>query len=111
MEKELERKVFVAIDENNCVVGYFPNWINYRSLPENGCYISEEEYNKLDKSKDLIKKDDEFIEAPKKPLTYAEKRLMEYPSLPEQLDMIFHDIDAWKATISAIKAKYPKDAG
>lgn len=42
-------------------------------------------------------------------LSYAEKRSMEYPPLPEQLDMIFHGgIDAWKAKIQDIKNKYPK---
>lgn len=39
---------------------------------------------------------------------YMEKRLQEYPSIQDQLDMIYHDIDSWKAKISAIKAKYPK---
>lgn len=41
-------------------------------------------------------------------LNYMEKRLQEYPSIQDQLDMIYHDIDTWKTTIAAIKAKYPK---
>lgn len=40
--------------------------------------------------------------------TYVEKRVAEYPPLGEQFDMIYWDMDAWRATISAIKAKYPK---
>tara|TARA_R100001591_G_C4262258_1_gene160102 strand:+ start:309 stop:593 length:285 start_codon:yes stop_codon:yes gene_type:complete len=36
------------------------------------------------------------------------KRSREYPSIEEQLDMIYHDIDNWKATIKSIKDKYPK---
>lgn len=40
--------------------------------------------------------------------TYVDKRLMDYPSVQEQLDMIYHDIDAWREKIAAIKAKYPK---
>ena len=47
------------------------------------------------------------IFAPQTP-TYVEMRLQEYPSLQEQLDMIYHDMDAWRAQIAAIKAKHPK---
>lgn len=45
---------------------------------------------------------------PKPTFTYAEKRLLEYPPINEQLDMIYHDFDCWKAVIGEIKAKYPK---
>ena len=41
---------------------------------------------------------------------YARKRQKEYPSLPDQLDEIYHNgIDSWKATIRAVKEKYPKE--
>tara|TARA_R100001086_G_scaffold86784_1_gene42351 strand:- start:434 stop:835 length:402 start_codon:yes stop_codon:yes gene_type:complete len=41
--------------------------------------------------------------------TYKEKRMNEYPMIEEQLDDIYHNgIDGWKATIKAIKDKYPK---
>ena len=41
--------------------------------------------------------------------TYKEKRVNEYPIIKDQLDDIYHNgIDAWKATIKAIKDKYPK---
>ena len=40
---------------------------------------------------------------------YARKRVSEYPSISEQLDDIYHNgIDGWKATIKAVKDKYPK---
>ena len=40
---------------------------------------------------------------------YSRKRADEYPSLVDQLDDIYHNgIDAWKATIKAVKDKYPK---
>jgi len=49
---------------------------------------------------------DEIIQA----LTYSEKRAVAYPSIPEQLDNIFHNgIDAWKADIQAIKDQFPKN--
>jgi hypothetical protein len=43
------------------------------------------------------------------PLTYAEKRASEYPSFADQFDLLFHGgMDAWKASIQAVKDKYPK---
>ena len=40
---------------------------------------------------------------------YQRDRLVEYPSIPDQLDDIYHNgIDGWKATINATKDKYPK---
>jgi len=42
-------------------------------------------------------------------LQVAENRRNEYPSIPDQLDDIYHNgIDAWKATIKVTKDKYPK---
>lgn len=45
---------------------------------------------------------------PEDPNQYQVNRKGEYPDIAEQLDMIFKDIDGWKATIQAIKDKYPK---
>jgi len=40
---------------------------------------------------------------------YKEQRAMAYPSIDDQLDQIYHEgIDAWKATIQAVKDRYPK---
>ena len=40
---------------------------------------------------------------------YSRSRAAEYPSIPDQLDDIYHNgIDAWKATIKVTKDKYPK---
>ena len=40
---------------------------------------------------------------------YQRDRAAEYPSIPDQLDDIYHNgIDAWKATIKVTKDKYPK---
>ena len=52
--------------------------------------------------------------APPKPEpTYAEKRLAEYPTFGEQLDMIYWDkvnnTNLWQEKISEIKNKYPKN--
>ena len=40
---------------------------------------------------------------------YQRKRAVEYPSIKDQLDDIYHNgVDGWKATIKAVKDKYPK---
>jgi hypothetical protein len=40
---------------------------------------------------------------------YARSREAEYPTIPDQLDDIYHNgIDAWKAIIKVTKDKYPK---
>jgi len=40
---------------------------------------------------------------------YQRDRAVEYPSIADQLDDIYHNgIDAWKATIKVTKDKYPK---
>ena len=42
-------------------------------------------------------------------LTYAEKRASSYPSIPDQLDSLFHNgLEGWKAEIQAIKDQFPK---
>ena len=41
---------------------------------------------------------------------YQRSRATEYPSIADQLDDIYHNgVDAWKATIKAVKDKYPKE--
>ena len=40
---------------------------------------------------------------------YKEQRARAYPSIPDQLDLIYHQgLDAWKAAIEAVKQEYPK---
>ena len=40
---------------------------------------------------------------------YARNRVTEFPSIPDQLDEIYHNgIDSWKAVIKVTKDKYPK---
>jgi len=40
---------------------------------------------------------------------YQRDRAEAYPSIADQLDDIYHNgVDAWKATIKAVKDKYPK---
>ena len=40
---------------------------------------------------------------------YKAKRAAEYPSIPDQFDLLYHGgMDAWKTAIQAVKDKYPK---
>ena len=42
-------------------------------------------------------------------IRYSKDRRYNYPSIPDQLDIIYHQgIDAWKEEIKKIKDKYPK---
>lgn len=43
------------------------------------------------------------------PDIYKYQRVAEYPMIQDQLDDIYHNgIDGWRATIKAVKDKYPK---
>ena len=49
------------------------------------------------------------IEAYNKANEYKTKRAAKYPSIADQLDMLYHQgIDGWKAAITAVKQEYPK---
>jgi len=40
---------------------------------------------------------------------YKAQRSAKYPSIPDQLDLLYHGgMDAWKTAIQAVKDKYPK---
>jgi hypothetical protein len=42
-------------------------------------------------------------------MTYSEKRAAAYPSIADQLDLLYHGgMDAWKAAITAVKEEFPK---
>jgi hypothetical protein len=52
--------------------------------------------------------------AEEKKQAYKDKRRLEYPSVADQLDMIYHDTlngtTTWTDVITAVKVKYPKPA-
>jgi hypothetical protein len=40
---------------------------------------------------------------------YKDKRAAAYPSIADQLDLLYHGgMDAWKAAITAVKEEFPK---
>jgi len=43
------------------------------------------------------------------PNAYKAQRADAYPSIPDQLDLLYHGgMDAWKAAITAVKTEFPK---
>ena len=62
----------------------------------------EVEQSKIDEARTTI--DAEYAA-----LEYSRNRAAEYPSVVDQLDLIYHSgVDAWKAKIKETKDKYPK---
>ena len=81
------------------------------------------DFEAWDKNGDLVTIDETKVEEEVKRLQadydskqYQRDRQVEYPDLPEQLDMLFHAIDAgaldktsaFYTTLKAVKDKYPK---
>ena len=66
------------------------------------CVIEWHDGNPTNITKDQIK-------AKINETAYMDKRALEYPSIVDQLDDIYHNgIEGWKNTIKAVKDKYPK---
>ncbi len=43
------------------------------------------------------------------PNAYKAQRAAAYPSIPDQLDLLYHGgMEAWKAAITAVKQEFPK---
>jgi len=63
----------------------------------------------IDKDGNKVEIDLAAIAAWVDPTAYQRKRAAEYPSIVDQLDLLYHGgMDAWKTAIQAVKDKYPK---
>lgn len=63
----------------------------------------------FDADGNTVEIDEKAVNAWVDPNAYKVARSQAYPSIPDQLDQIYHEgIDAWKETIAAIKAEHPK---
>ena len=80
---------------------------NVKSTVGNDAYDVNGNPVVLDEDKIKLEQDQlekEFLEN-----QYQRQRALEYPSIPDQLDEIYHNgINAWKAVIKKTKDKYPK---
>ena len=62
-----------------------------------------------DKDDNVVQYDKAAIQAEVDAHAYKGLRQKEYPSIPDQLDTLYHSgLDAWKAQIKTVKDKYPK---
>ena len=62
-----------------------------------------------DASGNVVEYDLVAVEAEVAANAYKDQRASAYPSIADQLDQIYHEgLDAWKSTILAVKAEYPK---
>ena len=81
-----------------------PDWYGWINL-EDGEVLSNV---KVVKDGAIIPTQAEF-DSKKQELEWEQNRRNNYPTIPDQLDDIFHNgLDAWKATIQTTKDKYPK---
>ena len=86
--------------------------MNYKDLENNLHFLDSAEFEHLLPAGcvQITDEEAETIRLSKVvPPTYSELRAKAYPSIPDQLDTIFHrGLDAWKAEIQAVKTKYKK---
>ena len=81
-----------------------PDWYGWIN-PEDGEVLSNVQ---VVKDGATIPTQAEF-DSKKEELQVQQDRAFAYPSIPDQLDDIFHNgLDGWKATIQETKDKYPK---
>ena len=62
-----------------------------------------------DKDENIVAYNEATVQAYMDSKAYIAKRQAEYPSIPDQLDTLYHSgLDAWKAQIKTVKDKFPK---
>jgi hypothetical protein len=60
-------------------------------------------------TKEQIKSELDRMNAVSLSMAYQSSRISEYPSITEQLDLLYHHgYDGWKDVIKKVKDKYPK---
>ena len=83
----------------------------YKLYPNVTSIIEEYEggFKPTDKDGKAVAIDIDAVNAEFAKLEYVNKRQEEYPSVVDQLDLIYNSgIDAWKTKIKETKDKYPK---
>jgi hypothetical protein len=99
------------------LTGGFYNTDVHTTIPNNAVEIGEEYYsallNKQSEGMRIVANEQGHpvvILVDPLPTTYKDLRAQAYPPIADQLDSIFHvGIDGWKATIQAVKDKFPKE--
>ena len=82
---------------------------NVNLIDDEGSIILDSSGNKVEVEQSKINTARAELDAAYAALEYSRNRAKEYPSVVDQLDLIYHSgIDAWKAKIKETKDKYPK---
>ena len=87
---------------------------NIPSIPESDACFNVCTYEDIKETwshKDEVPSEEKILEAYDKwevVANFNRNRSQAYPEITEQLDMIYHDMDGWKAKIKAVKDKFPK---
>ena len=95
----MEHLKYVAISNKYPEVGV---------IDENGNAFHKDTDEKIELDNDVVDQEFESLKLEEQATQYQRDRAVAYDPIPEQLDQIYHDIDAWKAKIKAVKDKYPK---
>lgn len=78
-----------------------------RALHPNAVLIRGDEA--FDADGNSVAYDEAVVQAYINANAYKAQRTAEYPSITDQLDLLYHGgMDAWKTAIQAVKDKYPK---
>ena len=88
----------------HAIIRAYPNasYIDETVVKDKSGNVIETEQAKIDTARAAI-------DAEAAATKYQKDRANEYPSVVDQLDLIYHSgIDAWKAKIKETKDKYPK---
>lgn len=81
---------------------------NYSFVIEGGKIVTWYTDDPIPTEEEIVQKVAE-LKYQKEVEVYKEQRAREYPSYADQFDQIYHEgVDAWKATVQAVKDKYPK---
>jgi hypothetical protein len=63
----------------------------------------------FDAEENSVSYDEAAVQAEMVANAYKAQRAVAYPSIPDQLDLLYHGgYDVWKAAITAVKEEFPK---
>jgi len=78
-------------------------------LAVNSSVVTISDDNAFDAQGNPVTYDETAVQAYIAANAYKGLRAKEYPSIPDQLDTLYHSgLDAWKAQIKTVKDKFPK---
>ena len=83
---------------HEAIYALYPNVVSV----DDGAGAFDKDSNKVDVDIDAV---NSWID----PNAYKHLRKAAYPSIPDQLDLLYHGgMDEWKAALAAVKSRYPK---